>query len=85
MYAQGLAILLALSFLVASIAFFPGMRILSIPLLIILWAGCGVCANGIYMEHLRKAAREALKVPENHRLDYIKKNGGTDKKLENTP
>ena len=33
------------------------------------------------MEHLRKAAREALKVPENHRLDYIKKNGGTDKKL----
>ena len=81
MYSQGMAILLALSFLVASITFFPGMRILSIPLLIILWAGCGVCANGIYMEHIRKVAREALKVPENHRLDYIKKNGGTDKKF----
>lgn len=81
MYSQGIAILLCFALLAAAIAFFPGLRILSVPLFLILWVGCGVCGNGIYMEHIRKVAREALKVPQNLRLDYIEKNGGVDKKF----
>lgn len=80
MYTQGAAILLCFAFLASSIAFFPGFRFLSVPLFIALWAGCGICGNGIYMEHIRKVAREALKVPQNRRLEYIQNNGGVDKK-----
>ena len=80
MYAQGVAVLLFFALLASSIAFFPGLRWLSIPLFVLLWFACGVCGNGIYMEHLRKVAGEALKVPQNLRLEYILKVGGVDKK-----
>ncbi len=80
MYAQGISILLLFALLASSIVFFPGLRVLSVILLVLLWAACGICGNGIYMEHLRKTADEALKVPQNLRLEYILKVGGTDKK-----
>lgn len=80
MLAQGLAVLLLFALLVSSFAFFPGMRFLSVPLMLILWVGCGVCGNGIYMEHLRKVSGAALNVPQNLRLEYIFREGGVDKK-----
>ena len=80
MFSQGIAVLLAFAFLISSIAFFPGLRWLSIPVLLILWIGCGLCGNGIYMENLRKTADAALEIPQNLRLEYIFKVGGTDKK-----
>ena len=81
MYSQGLLILLLLALFGASAVLLPGFRFLTIPLFLLVWVGCGFCSNSIYMERTRTVARAALEVPENLRLEYIFKMGGTDKKL----
>lgn len=80
MYSQGIMLLLFMSLLISSITFFPEHRFLSIPLLVLLFVGNGIFANGIYMRHIKNVAREALKTPANLRMEYIEKNGSVDKK-----
>ena len=81
MYAQGFVFLLLLALFGASAVLLPGFRFLTIPLLLLVWVGCGLCADGIYMERIRVLAKEALEVPENLRLEHIFKVGGIDKKF----
>lgn len=80
MLSQGVLILLLLALFGASIVLLPSFRIVSIPLFLLIWVGCGLCSDGLYMERIRSVAGDALKVPENLRLEYIRKVGGTDKK-----
>ena len=81
MYSQGLLVLLLLALFGASAVLLPGFRFITIPLFLLVWVGCGLCSNSIYMERTRTVARDALEVPENLRLEYIFKMGGTNKKF----
>lgn len=80
MYNQGVALLLFVALLVSSITYFPEHRFLSIPVLILLFVASGIFGNGIYMRHIGKVARQALKTPANLRMEYIEKHGTIDKK-----
>ena len=80
MYKQGAALMLLLAVLVSSATFFPEHRFLSLPLFVIALIGSGIFGNGIYMNHIRKVAREALATPANLRMTYIEEHGGINKK-----
>jgi len=80
MYSQGVMLLLFTALLISSITFFPEHRFLSLPLLVLLFVGSGIFANGIYMRHIKNVAGEALKTPANLRMEYIEKHGNVDKK-----
>lgn len=80
MYKQGIALLLFIALLINSVTFFPEHRFLSVPLMVLLFVASGFLGNGIYMRHIKKVAREALKTPANLRMEYIEKHGGINKK-----
>ena len=81
LYSQGILILLLLALCAASAVLLPAFRFITIPVLLLIWVGCGVLSNGIYMERLRILAQESLQVPENLRFEHIFKFGGVDKKF----